>query len=99
MLEHRAGRGGAFTRKYAVTKLVHMEAFSYVADAIAREKKLKHWPRDWKTNLIERDNPHWLDLFAGMERNAPKPPTAGQVEKWVLGTVAARPPKDDTSNT
>ena len=27
-----------------------------------REKRIKEWKRDWKINLIERDNPHWLDL-------------------------------------
>jgi len=30
--------------------------------AIAREKQLKNWHREWKANLIEQDNPHWHDL-------------------------------------
>ena len=34
--------------------------------AIAREKQLKHWHRPWKINLIERDNPHWVDLAVGL---------------------------------
>jgi putative endonuclease len=31
-------------------------------EAIAREKQLKHWKRDWKIELIERDNLEWRDL-------------------------------------
>ena len=34
--------------------------------AIHREKLLKKYKRDWKTNLIERDNPNWDDLFLGL---------------------------------
>jgi putative endonuclease len=33
--------------------------------AIAREKTVKKWPRDWRVNLIERDNPAWNDLAVG----------------------------------
>jgi putative endonuclease len=31
--------------------------------AIAREKQIKKWRREWKIALIERDNPHWRDRF------------------------------------
>jgi len=34
--------------------------------AIAREKQLKAWRRDWKIALIERVNPHWEDLAVGL---------------------------------
>ena len=34
--------------------------------AIAREKQLKRWRREWKMNLIESDNPEWLDLAIGL---------------------------------
>jgi len=34
--------------------------------AIRREKQIKQWKRDWKTNLIERSDPHWVDLYAGL---------------------------------
>jgi putative endonuclease len=33
--------------------------------AIAREKQLKRWRREWKLNLIEQDNPDWVDLATG----------------------------------
>ena len=30
---------------------------------IQRETNLKRWPRKWKLDLIEKDNPEWIDLF------------------------------------
>jgi putative endonuclease len=61
--EHRAGLTPGFTSKYGIHTLVYFEAFGFVEEAIAREKRLKRWRRDWKINLIERDNPHWVDLY------------------------------------
>jgi putative endonuclease len=37
-----------------------------VRNAITREKELKKWRREWKINLIERSNPEWVDLYAGI---------------------------------
>lgn len=59
---HKAGKGGAFTSRYDVHQLVHVENFAEVHDAIAREKAIKKWRRAWKLQLIERDNPGWRDL-------------------------------------
>lgn len=59
---HILGEGSSFTRKYNLTKLVYYEEFQYVNDAIAREKQLKNWHRQWKINLIEEVNPNWKDL-------------------------------------
>ena len=42
---------------------MHAEPFGDVNDAIAREKAIKKWRREWKLELIERDNPQWLDLY------------------------------------
>ncbi len=64
--EHRAGEGSLFTRKYGVTKLVWYQAFADVREAIRREKTLKGWPRQWKINLIEQENPHWCDLYLSL---------------------------------
>lgn len=64
MQEHRQGLVPGFTRKYGVTRLVHFEGDDRIEDAIGREKQLKKWNRDWKKNLIERENPQWLDLAA-----------------------------------
>ena len=60
--EHRAGKGSEFVKKYGVYRLVHVEAFDRAEDAIAREKQLKRWKRDWKIELIERENLEWRDL-------------------------------------
>jgi len=37
--------------------------FDTMEDAILRENRLKHWRRDWKLALIERENPQWRDLY------------------------------------
>jgi putative endonuclease len=60
--EHRDGNASKFTKRYAVTRLVWFEPWADIHGAIQRETSLKRWPRDWKINLIERDNPHWDDL-------------------------------------
>jgi putative endonuclease len=64
--EHRNGAVEGFTKRYDVKRLVWFEEHADIIAAIAREKTLKKWPRQWKINLIERDNPHWADLFAGI---------------------------------
>lgn len=63
VLEHKEGVGGKFTSKYHVHMLVYFECYDYVWDAIKREKQLKKYKRQWKINLIEKDNPEWKDLF------------------------------------
>jgi putative endonuclease len=60
--EHREGVGSAFCRKYGLNRLVHLEIFEGIQNAIHREKRLKTWPRRWKINLIEQENPGWDDL-------------------------------------
>ncbi|QOZ37092.1 GIY-YIG nuclease family protein [Bradyrhizobium sp. CCBAU 53421] len=59
---HRSGRGSKFVYKYRVFRLVHLEEFETPQEAIAREKQLKFWKRDWKIKLIEAENPDWNDL-------------------------------------
>jgi putative endonuclease len=60
--QHRAGFGSKFVTKYKVHRLVHVETFATPEEAIAREKQLKFWRRDWKIQLIEKDNLDWSDL-------------------------------------
>jgi hypothetical protein len=43
--------------------LVWFETFDDPLSAIAREKEIKKWRREWKINLIERSNPGWIDLY------------------------------------
>lgn len=62
MWEHKEGVTEGFTSKYNVHKLVWYEVHQEIEAAIVREKRLKSWKRDWKINLIEENNPEWLDL-------------------------------------
>ena len=62
MLEHKAGRGGSFTSKYNVNRLVWYAGFQQIAEAIAEEKRLKGWRRSRKLDLIDAFNPAWDDL-------------------------------------
>jgi len=64
--QHRHDVIPGFTMRYAVHRLVHYEFFAGMPGAIAREKQLKRWHRQWKINLIEADNPHWDDLGVGL---------------------------------
>ncbi len=71
--EHRSDVSKGFTSRYQVHRLMRFELFDTMEGAIEREKQLKRWHRQWKINLIETDNPHWVDLAASMGF-APVPP-------------------------
>jgi len=60
---HNQGRGSKFCAKYGVNRLVYVEFFDLMTDAICYEKRLKNWRRAWKIELIEITNPNWDDLF------------------------------------
>jgi putative endonuclease len=66
LLQHRGGEIAGFTSRYAVHRLVRYELFATMPEAIAREKQLKRWHRQWKINLIESENPEWIDLAPGL---------------------------------
>ncbi len=55
--EHSEHKGSTFTQKYNVTNLIYFEEFPDINQAIAREKQLKNWHREWKLNLIKETNP------------------------------------------
>jgi putative endonuclease len=59
--EHKRGLIPGFASKYRVTRLVYVEEFPDVHDAIAREKEIKGWVRARKVRLIEDHNPTWED--------------------------------------
>jgi putative endonuclease len=61
--EHRFGAADGFTKRYRLTMLVYAEWHEDIPRAIQREKNIKHWPRRWKLNLIETQNPEWRDLY------------------------------------
>lgn len=52
-----------FTRKYKIDTLVYYEIYDDYWDAANREKRMKKWNRDWKIELIRKENPDWLDLY------------------------------------
>ncbi len=60
--QHRAGTLPGFASDYNVKLLVWFEPHSTMENAIAREKQIKVWRREWKLALIEKDNPDWRDL-------------------------------------
>jgi putative endonuclease len=64
--QHRTDAVPGFTSRYAVHHLVRFELFGEMDMAIAREKQLKRWHRQWKINLIESENPQWIDLAVGI---------------------------------
>ncbi|MET4273783.1 MULTISPECIES: GIY-YIG nuclease family protein [unclassified Bradyrhizobium] len=64
--EHKLQLVESFTKEYDVVKLVYFEQFDDPENAIKREKRLKKWKRAWKIALIEKDNPDWNDLYAGI---------------------------------
>ena len=55
--QHADGRGSKFTSKYQLVDLVYYEIYNDINSAIAREKQLKNWRKDWKINLIKTINP------------------------------------------
>ncbi|WP_174297718.1 GIY-YIG nuclease family protein [Sphingomonas bacterium] len=61
--QHRGGRGSAFCRRYGLNRLVLVEQHDSIEHAIAREKALKAWRREWKIQLIEAAKAEWDDLF------------------------------------
>jgi putative endonuclease len=62
LAEHRNGHGSSFVKIYGIYSLVYVESYDRADEAIAREKQLKRWKRDWKIELIERENLEWRDL-------------------------------------
>src|SRR5215216_3838287 len=55
--------GRRLHKRYAVDRLVWFEIYDDPTSAIAREKELKKWRRNWKIRLIEECNPQWIDLY------------------------------------
>jgi len=60
--QHRLRLIEGFSKQRNTNRLVRFELFGTMELAILREKQLKNWHRDWKVNLVESDNPDWLDL-------------------------------------
>ena len=64
---HKQKAMPGFTAKYGVDRLVWYESHQMWDSAIRREKQIKEWKRAWKIQLIEADNPHWVDLYSSLK--------------------------------
>jgi len=62
VMQHKEDAFGGFTARYRCLRLVWFERYSWVGQAIAREKELKGWLRARKIALIQQENPTWVDL-------------------------------------
>ncbi len=61
--EHKHNVNDGFSKKYFIKRLVYFEEYEYVDEAVAREKCIKRWKREWKIRLIEEKNIEWKDLY------------------------------------
>lgn len=62
IFQHKTGSNEGFTKRYGVTLLVYFEKHPSAKTAIHREKQIKAGNRKKKLNLIEMNNPNWVDL-------------------------------------
>jgi putative endonuclease len=84
--EHKLKAVPGFTAKYGVDRLVWFEAHETLETALVRERQIKKWKRDWKINLIERDNPPWIDCTRRCRPDC----KAAQVRPWVAASAGTR---------
>jgi putative endonuclease len=66
VFEHRSGAVPGFSKLHRLHRLVYFEVHDDIREAIAREKRLKRWKRDWKLALIEEHNLDWHDLYPAL---------------------------------
>ncbi|HUX57589.1 MAG TPA: GIY-YIG nuclease family protein [Bacteroidales bacterium] len=57
----------SFSARYNISKLVYFESFETIGEAIIREKQIKSGPRKKKVQLINENNPVWLDLSSTLD--------------------------------
>ena len=62
MEQHIRGEYEGFSKKYELKHLVWFREFGSRDEAFIKERQIKNWSREWKIELIEKDNPHWLDI-------------------------------------
>lgn len=60
--QHKQQQVEGFTKKYSCHKLIYVEEYTNVYEALRREKQLKNWNRKKKEKLIQSENPSWKDL-------------------------------------
>ena len=65
--EHQQNLIDGFTKRYNIKQLVYYEVYPSHDEAFYRERQLKNWKRDWKKQLIEKDNRDWKDLSGALQ--------------------------------
>jgi len=63
LYQHREGKGSQHVRDFGKRRLVYVERHETIEGAIAREKLVKKWRREWKFALNDAGNPDWDDLW------------------------------------
>ena len=63
--QHKTKVLGGFMARYNIDRLVYFEEYPNASQAIGREKELKDWRRELKTELIDTGNPAGDDLSSG----------------------------------
>ncbi len=99
--QHREGVVEGFTQQYGVKMLVWYEQHETMDSAIAREKALKKWNRDWKLRLIEKRNPQWLDLWPEITGEVPlldSPPQQSRPSSFPITSVRNPCPPPSSSS-
>jgi putative endonuclease len=66
--EHKVKAVPGFTARYGVNRLVWFECHEKLEEAMLLEHRIKGWKRIWKIQLIEKDNPHWIDRYPELSR-------------------------------
>lgn len=65
MYEHKSKLVEGFSKTYNLDKLIYVEEYKDINEAIRREKQLKNCHREWKINLIKLKNPNFSNLLTG----------------------------------
>ena len=92
--EHKSKSIPGFTSQYNVVKLVWFECYDDPTNAIAREKDIKKWRRDWKTG--DRAGEPGLAGFIPVNH----PLDAGTIHYfccgvWISGSPPSAAPRND----
>jgi len=61
--QHKSGAGSRFTSRYHFDRVVYVEYYDLVVEAIAREKSIKAMSRAKKIAMVKSVNPTWTDLL------------------------------------
>jgi putative endonuclease len=81
--EHKNDLNEGFTKKYQCHKLVYFESYGSPGSAIAREKQIKKWNRDKKSELIKSINKGWCDLSLDWIENQPQAVKVKTINKCI----------------